>query len=214
MVHETGLFPRTSHEMSSYSLSIRRPNLASKAPIVKSETIMTREPLSNDGLRPHWSTYRIAGRVNTTLMMYWMAEVRKGDPIFAASMTSISNKQKLMLPFLKVLTNYVVHENIHPRELTPHLDTHTELNIISSGYRIDLSWKTYHDTSKHLWLHQLLEARYSLFPLEPKSLFYFLIFSEDLGMVHISMSMELGHNTDSFFPTILDAISITCFCLS
>ena len=53
---------------------------------MKSQVIMPKEPRMRDGRRPHLSRKRMAGRVRTTLITYWMEAVARGEAIWAPSM--------------------------------------------------------------------------------------------------------------------------------
>lgn len=54
-------------------------------PEMKSQVIMPKEPRIREGRRPHLSRKTMAGRVNTTLITYWMDAVASGEAICAPS---------------------------------------------------------------------------------------------------------------------------------
>jgi hypothetical protein len=79
-----------------------------------------------------------------------------------------------------------VHHDVHAAKLRPHLDGHAK-----------------DDTLDNAGLYQGSETSLGNFTLKGEGLFDFLVFSEDLGVVDVTVTVKVGENLEGLLPPVL-----------
>jgi hypothetical protein len=155
---------------------------------VNKKVAIRKEPMRRAGRRPNRSRYKMAGRVYTTESV--LLDLRRTGVrlTYHSDVDDVLNgcSEQLVGDTSSPHNKYdIVHHDIHPAQLRPHLNRHTE-----------------DDALDNTRLHKSAKAGLSLLALEAKSVFNLPILGKDLGVVQVTAAMEVSKDRESLLPAI------------